>query len=166
MTFQVNEFINAEIDKASAAGLSGYVDNYMAGEIAREAVLRVIGDKATLINNLSGLCHRASVDGGWWNDLQTGEDLHGKRNEGELLMLITSEISEAFEALRKDLSDDHLTHRKGCEVELADALIRIFDFAGSKGYDLGGALVEKMAYNARREDHRRENRLKADGKKW
>ena len=50
-------------------------------------------------------CHRASVDAGFWNDLETGEDLHGKRNKGEMLALIHSEISEALEGERKNLMD-------------------------------------------------------------
>lgn len=66
------------------------------------------------------------------------------------LALITSEISEALEADRKDLMDDKLTHRKGLEVELADALIRILDMAGGMELDLGGAVEEKLAYNKTR----------------
>lgn len=73
-----------------------------------------------------------------------------KRNIGELLMLVTSELAEALEADRKDLNDDKLTHRKGLEVELADAVIRIFDMAAGLDMDLGGALVEKLAYNRSR----------------
>lgn len=109
-------------------------------------------------------CHGASVRGGWWHDLKTGEKL--ERNVGEQLCLIHSEISEAMEGHRKDLMDDKLPHRKAIEVELADALIRIFDLGGGLNLDLPGALVEKMAYNQTREDHRPENRVKAGGKAY
>lgn len=62
-----------------------------------------------------------------------------QRNVGELLALIHSELSEGLEAHRKDLNDDKLPHRKGLEVELADALIRILDMAAGLGMDIGGA---------------------------
>lgn len=52
------------------------------------------------------------------------------------------------------------------EVELVDALIRIFDYAAAHGYDLQGAFEEKMEYNANREDHKYEARALAGGKKW
>jgi hypothetical protein len=110
------------------------------------------------------ISHGASAAAGWWNDLHTGEDLRGKRNKGELLCLIHSEISEAMEGERKNLMDDKLPHRRMAEVELADALIRIFDYAGAHGYDLAGAMVEKLAYNANRADHKPENRKLAGGK--
>lgn len=61
--------------------------------------------------------------------------------------------------------DDKLKHRLMEEVELADALIRIFDYAGAYKLDLGGALLEKMAYNKNRADHKIENRRKEGGKK-
>jgi NTP pyrophosphatase (non-canonical NTP hydrolase) len=100
----------------------------------------------------------------WWHDLKTGEKLD--RNKGEMLMLIVSEIAEAMEGERKNLMDSHLPHRKAVEVELADALIRIFDYAGAYGFDLDGAVAEKLAYNATRADHKPENRLKENGKKF
>jgi NTP pyrophosphatase (non-canonical NTP hydrolase) len=81
-------------------------------------------------------------------------------------MLIVSEVAEAMEGHRKDLMDDKLPHRKMIEVELADTMIRIFDLAGAKGYDLGGAINDKMAYNAQRADHKIENRLKPGGKAY
>lgn len=87
----------------------------------------------------------------WWQNLETGEPI--ERNTGELLMLVTSELSEALEADRKNLMDDKLPHRPGLEVEIADAIIRLLDMAGGKKLDVAGALVEKLVFNSKREDH-------------
>jgi len=110
------------------------------------------------------VCHERSVKGGWWHDLVTGAKLD--RNKGELLMLIVSEVAEAMEGERKGLMDDKLPHRPMAEVELADVLIRVFDYAAGHGYDIAGAVVEKLEYNAQRADHKPENRIKAGGKKF
>lgn len=114
------------------------------------------------LNEFSKICHEANAK--WWHDINTGVRLD--RNKGELLCLIHSEISEAMEGERKNLPDDKLPHRRMAEVELADALIRIFDYAGAFGYDLQGAFDEKMAYNSRRKDHTHEQRKLANGKKF
>lgn len=114
------------------------------------------------LNLLADEIFRANAT--WWHHPVTGDRL--QRNKGELLMLIVSEISEAMEGERKNLMDDHLPNRKMAEVELADALIRIFDYAGAFDYDLDGALAEKRAYNAKRADHKPEARLADNGKKW
>jgi hypothetical protein len=114
------------------------------------------------LNDYARDCHAANQH--WWHHPATGERLD--RNKGELLCLIHSEISECMEGERKDLMDDKLPHRKMAEVELADALIRIFDYAGAFGYDIEGAVAEKRAYNAFRADHKAEARLAGNGKKW
>lgn len=64
------------------------------------------------------------------------------------------------------LMDDKLSHRRMAEVELADCLIRILDYAAAFGYDLQGAFDEKMAFNAQRKDHKHEARLIAGGKQF
>lgn len=69
---------------------------------------------------------------------------------GDQCMLIASEVAEAYEAWRKDLNDDKLTHRLGLEVELADAVIRIMNLGRHLGLDVATALVEKSRYNATR----------------
>lgn len=124
-----------------------------------ESALSILGVKA-----LVSICYQASVDAGWHTNIDTGEPLD--RNKGEMLMLIVSEISEAMEGERKGLMDDKLPHRLMAEVELADAIIRICDYAGRFGYDLSGAIMEKLEYNKHREDHKIENRQKEGGKKY
>ena len=114
------------------------------------------------LNGFAKMCHEANIK--WWYDINTGALLD--RNKGEMLMLMVSEIAEAMEGERKDLMDDKLPHRKMVEVELVDALIRIFDYAGAYNMDISGAFKEKMAYNATRQDHTKEERSKPNGKKF
>lgn len=115
------------------------------------------------VKSLVKVCHGDAYKNGWWTDIETGETLD--RPVPEALCLVHSEISEALEAFRKNLNDDKLTHRDGFTVELADALIRIFDIAGGYNLDLEGALYEKLLFNRTRQDHKIEERLKENGKK-
>ena len=107
--------------------------------------------------------HTQCVHAGWYTDLATGEPK--KRNFGEVLSLMHSELSEALEGYRKGLMDTHLPNREMVEVELADCSIRILDTAEAEGLDVAGALQEKFVYNQHREDHKPENRMKVGGKK-
>lgn len=119
---------------------------------------------ADVINAFCAEVHADNVKAGWWTNHKTGESILDTRNVPEMLMLIVSEIAEGMEGYRKDLMDDKLPHRKMLEVELADAVIRIADLAGARGYDLGGAIAEKRVFNAHREDHKIESRNKIGGK--
>lgn len=120
------------------------------------------------LQSLTALCHGLASVSGWWTDRSTGERISRDtpRLIVEKLCLIHSEVSEAMEGDRKDLMDDKLPHRKMLEVELADALIRIHDLAGFLGLDLAGAVIEKLAYNQRRADHKPEQRAAAGGKSY
>lgn len=115
------------------------------------------------MNLAAAECHTRSFNAGWWIDPATGKP---KGTVAEKLALIHSEVSEALEGDRKGLRDDKLPHRWMIEVELADAMIRILDLAGALALDVGGAMVEKMEYNARRDDHKLENRAAAGGKAY
>lgn len=119
------------------------------------------------ITKLQEQIYQQNVKAGWWTSLQTGE-LKPKGDVTEILAklaLVHSEVSEALEGVRKGLMDDKLPHRSMVEVELADAVIRILDLCGHEGYDLAGAIKEKLEFNKTRPDHQMENRLKDGGKK-
>lgn len=117
-------------------------------------------------STLQNYCHDASLRAGWWHDSNGNHLIDAPRIVEQKLCLIHSEISEAMEGYRKGLMDDKLPHRRMIEVELADAVIRIADLAGAMGLDLGGAIEEKMFFNATRDDHKPENRAKDGGKKF
>lgn len=130
------------------------------------------------VNDLSESIYADNVERGWWDDVEKinllanlgkiNKSLHANLLANVVaakMALMHSELSEALEGMRKDLMDDHLPDRQMIEVELADAIIRILDTAGYLGLDVGGAISEKLAYNANRADHKRENREKEGGKK-
>jgi NTP pyrophosphatase (non-canonical NTP hydrolase) len=117
-------------------------------------------------NFLQEKCHKASYDAGWWHDAECNPTKDNPLTFSNKLMLIVSEIAEAMEGDRKDCMDDKLPHRKMAEVELADAIIRIMDLAGAYGFDIGGAIAEKMEYNKSRKDHSKEARQNTGGKKY
>lgn len=115
---------------------------------------------------LTHICHNESKAAGWWNEYYEMPEQYKKYFLATKLGLIHSEASEAFEGLRKGKMDDHLPTRLAAEVELADLAIRLFDLGGALGMDIGGAVAEKMAYNAQRADHKPEARAAAGGKSF
>lgn len=115
------------------------------------------------IKEVSKEIYDNNVAKGFWNE---------KRNVGEMLMLVVSELAEALEADRKNLGpikkpeisdrtkaaiegtpDEHYqsyfkSHIKDTfEDELADAVIRLFDITHGLGIDLEWHIAAKMRYN-------------------
>lgn len=119
-----------------------------------------LADNGTSI--MQHICHKLAVKSGWW----TNVDIHDKNVLGTKIALMHSELSEALEGVRKGLADSHLMHRSAEEVELADCIIRIFDYAGARNLDLSSAIMDKLAYNQQRADHKPENRAADGGKKF
>ena len=80
-------------------------------------------------------CHRIAREKGWWDT---------DRNDGELIALMHSELSEALEAMRRHAPKEEVAE------ELADCCIRIFDYCGARKIDLQEALQKKIHYNTTR----------------
>ena len=85
-------------------------------------------------------CHMVARDKGFWDK---------KRNVGEMLMLIVSELGEAIEAHRK--GNFGLGQKDTFEDELADTAIRLFDLCGGFGIDLEKQMEWKINFNKSRE---------------
>ena len=81
------------------------------------------------------VAHQIAKEKGWWE---------GARNDGELIALMHSELSEALEAMRTHAPKDEIAE------ELADCCIRIFDYCGARGIDLQKAIKEKIKQNRKR----------------
>lgn len=93
-------------------------------------------------NNTAESVFKNAVHKGFWDQ---------PRNNGEMVALIHSEISEALEALRAGNPEDpKLPEFSSVEVELADAVIRIMDMARARGYRVGDAILAKAQYNESR----------------
>ena len=67
------------------------------------------------------------------------------------IALMHSELSEALEAVRLgNPQDEHCPEFASLDIELADAVIRIMDFAEARKIDLARAIAAKHAYNVTR----------------
>jgi hypothetical protein len=97
------------------------------------------------INFVCQICFGVAHHQGWWTDVRSRMPLNGEFAPGQRehpinvpakLMLISTELSEAFDAHKESAMDDHLSHHQGVTVELADTVIRIADLAGGLGLRL------------------------------
>jgi NTP pyrophosphatase (non-canonical NTP hydrolase) len=95
-------------------------------------------------------CYATAKLKGWHNESE-----YSPRTFGDIIALCHSELSEALEQFRDghivtEIYFDEGEKPEGVPIELADVLIRIFDYCGRRGVPIEDALKIKMAYNKER----------------
>lgn len=89
-------------------------------------------------NYFSGAIYRLAQNKGWWKK---------DRNQGEIIALIHSELSEALETLIENKQSDKIPKFLGIEEELADTIIRIMDYSEGFNYKVAEAIIAKLKFN-------------------
>ncbi|MHA1437904.1 MAG: hypothetical protein ACTSPD_10035 [Promethearchaeota archaeon] len=90
--------------------------------------------KEKTFKQLQKEAHQTAKEKGFWDS---------NRNDGEMIALMHSELSEALEELRHN-------NLSSTGEELADCIIRIMDFCEGRKINLENILLKKMKYNKTR----------------
>lgn len=85
---------------------------------------------------------------------------------GGLHCLLTKLVGDLAGECEPSWGFDELAGDERSNAIYATFLISTVAVAELQGYDIEGAMIEKLEYNRHRADHRRENRAKTDGKKF
>ena len=95
-----------------------------------------------LFNVLAADIHLTARSKGFWEN---------DRNDGEMIALVHSELSEALEGIRHgNPPDSHCSEFSSAEVEFADAIIRLMDQAQARKWRVAEALFAKLLFNKNR----------------
>lgn len=127
-------------------------------------------DRFDALNDLRDLAYENAKSKGFHESTPEVTAEGWLANDAMKMALIHSEVSEVLEALRggdapNDLyyleydtwavsrerdADGNLNKPEGVPAELADVIIRVLDYCGSRGIDIAEAVRRKVAYNATR----------------
>ncbi len=112
-----------------------------------------------MFNNFKKIIDDISING-WVDKIHENAKAHGwydgkKKNFGELLMLVTTEVAEVMEEYRngKGFKETYYNDKgkmQGIPSELADIVIRVMDICGYYKIDLEKAIIEKHEFNKKR----------------
>ncbi len=112
-----------------------------------------VGHVGQGINALCRRCHAVAKTCGWWEAETPATSKRAAQHKGALIALMHSELSEAHEGMKSPgTRDNKLPMFLSLEVEIADLLIRIFDYAGGYDRDIGRAVEDHLAVLGKTQD--------------
>ena len=91
-------------------------------------------------------------------------DISSIRNNFEALLKIANKFSSVSELELSNHLDCETFDDKIEAEKIAEGVAMIFDYVGSRNYNIIEAMVDKIIYNKNRNDHKIENRKKDGGK--
>jgi NTP pyrophosphatase (non-canonical NTP hydrolase) len=113
-------------------------DPFANSPMTRIVGLRRIRNWDEVLEEMIGLVTAVNAANGWYDS---------SRTFGEDIALLHSEVSEAFEAMRKD---DWSGNKDSVQDELADVFIRLLDTCARHNVQLANQFLKKMAINETR----------------
>lgn len=156
--FQTLQLVNTEIAEATEGDRKNLNDSHLPH---RKMVEVELADVFIRIVDLAGRYN--------WNYDKSYPDYRLKfaKNLATKHLIITMRVCEFATFLFAFRGDERVINRQYANIQYSKIISTIFKISEDEGYDLQGAIDEKIEYNKTRLDHTRENRGKHfDGKKY
>lgn len=163
---QTLQLVSTEIAEATEGERKNLMDNHLPHRKMGEVEL---ADAMIRMLDIGGRCgwsapdrprHTSAVYGFVESLAAVGTPIGGMH------CLLTKVVGDLVGECETGWGFDELSLDESSKALYATFLNFTVAVAQSQGYDIEGALREKMAYNAQRADHKRENRALENGKKF
>lgn len=161
------QLVSTEIAEATEGERKDLMDDHLPHRKMGEVEL---ADALIRMLDIGGRC-------GWTVDHRRAEEVqsaitgavdHGTPVAALHLMLncVLCNMVEECKVVESLFAFDSFAGEKGLRVLYSQFSLAVAAVAETQGYDIESAMIEKLEYNRHREDHKRENRAKGNGKKF
>lgn len=154
--FQTLQLVNTEIAEATEGDRKSLMDDKLPHRLMAEVEM---ADTLIRLVDLAGHEHWVYRDGIPNSFLSLVE------NTGARHLVATITVCELGIELLRSAKSGKQNHA-GKEATYCVAIATILKICEIEGYDIAGAVEEKLAFNVTREDHKRENRALEHGKSY